>query len=103
MGVQIPRTPLQAKRGVRMKVLLDVSFRELDALEDLVTVWTLCKKHNVRYPITENQRWNFTQTCKKCIKLNKEIRNKSLHLWSKLMTAYLKSSDNRIRNSKRKN
>lgn len=75
-----------------VKVSLEVTNPELDALEDSIVAWNLCKKHNAKTDATEDDRWKFTQTCKACIQINKKIRNKSLHLWSKLVTAYIEST-----------
>lgn len=84
---------------VELKV--KVSKSELDALEDFIVAWNLCKKHNATINATEDEYWKFTQTCKACEKINKEIRNKSLHLWSRLVTSYLKKTEkNYARNHK---
>ena len=74
-----------------VKLIADVSNKELDSLEDLAVVWNLCEKHNAKINASENDRWRFTQTCPKCVSINKKLRSKVLHLWSKLVTAYLKS------------
>lgn len=75
-----------------MKVTLDVTNKELDALENLTVTWNLCKKHNAIINASEEKYFRFTQNCKKCAEINREIRHKTLHLWSKMMTAYLKST-----------
>ncbi len=72
-------------------VHVEVSGKELDALEDLAVAWNLCQKHNSLLNASEDDRWRFTQNCKKCIAVNKKIRIKVLHLWSKLATSYDKS------------
>lgn len=74
------------------KLTAEVSKKELDALEDLIVAWNLCKKHNVIINASDGDYWKFTQTCKACKKINKEIRNKNLHLWSKLVDSYLKAA-----------
>ena len=73
-----------------VKLTVEVSNLELDALEDVIVAWNLCKKHNAEIDASEDDRWHFTQTCPKCIKNNRILRSKALHLWSKLVTTYLK-------------
>ena len=73
-----------------VEVKVNITNKELDALEDVIVCWNLCKKHNAVHDATEEEMFAFTQNCKKCEKLNKELRGKALHLWSKLVTAYLK-------------
>ena len=75
-----------------VEIKVNVTNKELDALEDLIVCWNLCDKHKKVINATEEERFAFTQNCKKCEKINKELRGKSLHLWSKLVTAYLKYS-----------
>ncbi len=71
-----------------VKLTVEVSNKELDALEDLIVAWNLCKKHNATIDSDEDDRWRFTQTCPECIAINRLLRSKALHLWSKLVTAY---------------
>lgn len=78
-----------------VELIVNVTNKELDFLEDLVVAWNLCDKHNSIINASEADRWKFTQTCKKCVKINKELRNNTLHLWSKLVTAYEKSRKNK--------
>ncbi len=75
-----------------VEITVKVSIRELNAMENIVLCWNLCEKHNKIIKASDSTFWKFTQTCKKCIKLNKELRVKSLHLWSKLLTAYLETT-----------
>ncbi len=75
-----------------MKVTLNVSNNELDALEDQTMCWNLCGKHKRFLEASEADRFNFTQDCRKCRKNNKEIHGIVLHLWSKLVTAYQNAS-----------
>lgn len=74
------------------KVTLQIIQKELDALENFSIAWNLCDKHKAMLNASEEDYFHFTQTCKKCIKINKEIRSTSLHLWAKLVTAYLKAT-----------
>jgi len=80
-----------------VKVTVEVTNKELDAMEDLAVAWNLCDKHKRIHNASEEQNFKFTQTCKKCVKINKEVRGKTLHLWSKLVTGYLKASKKRGR------
>ncbi len=74
-----------------VKISVEISNPELDAIEDLAVAWNLCKKHNASWKASEDDRWRFTQTCKKCMRINKKLRSKVLHAWSKLVTAYEKT------------
>ncbi len=75
-----------------VKVALQVTNKELDALENLTVAWNLCDKHKAMLDASEEDNFRFTQTCKKCIRINGEMGNKTLHLRSNLVTAYLKST-----------
>jgi hypothetical protein len=74
-----------------VKLTVDITKGELDTMEDYIVAWNLCKKHTAVPTTSEDERWRFTQTCKKCIKINKEFRNKMLDLWIKLCRAYDKN------------
>ncbi len=68
---------------------LEVTNPELDALEDLIVAWNLCKKHNREsMGKSEVEIFKMQDSCKACENEVKKIRNKSLHLWSKLIHAY---------------
>jgi len=75
-----------------VKISVEVTYKELDALEDLAVAWNLCNKHKAIINATEEDNFRFTQTCKKCIQINRKIRGKTLNIWSKLVTAYLKAT-----------
>lgn len=75
-----------------MKIIVDVSNKELAALEHQTVCWNLCEKHNRMLNVTEADMFKFTQDCPKCRAINKKLREKVLHLWSKMVTAYLKAS-----------
>ena len=75
-----------------VKLTVEVTNKELDAMEDLAVKSNLCNKHKHIHNASEEQNFKFTQTCKKCVKINKEIRGKTLHLWSKIVTSYLKAT-----------
>ena len=78
-----------------VKVIVEISNKELDALEDLAITWNLCKKHNAMVNATEDDRWHFTQKCKECNEINRRLSSKVLHVWSKLVTAYEKARKNK--------
>ncbi|MFA6530221.1 MAG: hypothetical protein WCT31_00690 [Candidatus Micrarchaeia archaeon] len=68
---------------------IEVSDPELNALEDLATVWILCKKHNPKTNgKTDVEIYKMQNSCKECRKEVKETCNRALHLWSKLVHAY---------------
>jgi len=75
-----------------VKAVVDVSNKELDAMENLAIAWNLCDTHKRVFNASEEDLFRFTQTCRKCIKINKETSGRTLHLWSKLVTAYLKAT-----------
>jgi hypothetical protein len=77
-----------------MRVEIEISNNELDALENLAIAWNLCDKHK-SVDATEDEMWRFTQDCKNCVELNRKLSSKVLHVWSKLMTAYLKARKKR--------
>ena len=79
-----------------VKITVEVTNKELNALENLTISWNLCKKHKSIINASEEEYFKFTQNCKKCAEINKEIRNKTLHLWSKMVTAYLKSTKKKM-------
>ncbi len=75
-----------------VKIIANVTNKELDALENQTLCWNLCKKHRAVLDASEKEMFEITQTCKKCLKINRELTNTNLHLWSKLVTAYLKAT-----------
>jgi len=80
-----------------VKIVADVTIKELEAMENKAIAWNLCDKHNKIWDASEEEMFHFTQTCKKCIQINREISSKTLHLWSKLLTAYLKATKKKTR------
>jgi hypothetical protein len=78
-----------------MKISLDVKNSELDALEDLITAWILCKKHNsgIINAMREEEIYEMQLNCKECQKLLKANRKLTLHLWSNLVHAYSIAKD----------
>ena len=81
-----------------MKINVDIYNNELDAMEDLIVAWNLCDKHNGQLKASDKQLWNYTQTCPECKEMNKKLRGKALHLWSKLCSAYDKTKGKRKKN-----
>ncbi len=75
-----------------VRVTVDVTMGELNRLDNQIMAWNLCNKHKSIDTTAEVDYFQFTQNCPACIKINRVIRKSSLHLWSKLMTAYLKKS-----------
>lgn len=75
-----------------VRIIANITNKELDALENQTLCWNLCDKHKAVLDASEEEMFGFTQTCKKCLKTNRELTNKNLHLWSKLVTAYLKAT-----------
>ena len=79
-----------------MRISVDVINPELDALEDKLMCWNLCDKHK-SLP-SEEEMYKASITCKKCRDIDRKLHNKALHLWSKLVTAYLKARDEKKKN-----
>ncbi len=75
-----------------VQITLEVTNPELNDLEDLIVCWNLCDKHKQKINARDEDYFRFTQSCKKCLKINRKIKSKSLHLWSKLVTAYMQST-----------
>ena len=75
-----------------VKIIVDVTNKELNAIEDLAMCWNLCDKHKGIIDASDEECFRFTQTCKKCKKINGLLRNKVMHLWVKLIDGYLKST-----------
>ena len=78
-----------------MRISVDVTNPELDAMVDLILCWNLCDRHKKKTlrKTKEAQIWQWTQTCKACIEINKQLRKKTRHLWSKLIDAYLNTKN----------
>ena len=69
-----------------MKIKVDITNKELDAIENLLICWNLCDKHKML--TDELDMFKATQNCPKCLKLNKKLRSKAIHAWSKMVHAY---------------
>ena len=68
---------------------VEVTKPELDALEDLATVWILCEKHNAQMDWKDEVNvYKIQHSCKACQKKVKTASNRALHLWSKLVHVY---------------
>lgn len=68
---------------------VEVSKPELDALEDLATVWILCKKHNAKtYGKNDVEIYKMQNSCKACHKEVRQASRRAMHLWSKLTHEY---------------
>ncbi len=72
-----------------MKLTVDITNPELDALEDVLTVWSLCAAHRASSPRMSQPRLAAVQySCPDCHRLLQTRVDKSLKLWSKLVNAY---------------
>lgn len=73
--------------GKRISVI--VTNPELDALEDVLTVWLLCDRHMVRSAkATPVQIAGWQRGCKKCFAIYQKENRRALQLWSKLVEQY---------------
>ncbi|MEK6942424.1 MAG: hypothetical protein AABW85_06210 [archaeon] len=75
-----------------VKVSVQITQKELDYLENKAICWNHCNKHKGVLNATEEELFRFTQECKRCLKINRQISSSCLHLWAKLMTAYQKAT-----------
>jgi hypothetical protein len=72
-----------------MRLTVHVTNRELDALEDVLTVWIMCPTHTRRSPTaSERQRVLWQYGCRSCNRLRMKSVETSLELWSRLCAAY---------------
>ncbi|GEM_PF-2454051 len=71
-----------------VKITVNITNPELDAMEDVITVYILCKKHSKNLTLDYNRLLHFQYNCKNCLKELKKAKSKALHLWSKLVHAY---------------
>lgn len=71
-----------------VKIIADVTNPELDALEDVITVYLLCKKHSKRITSDWRELDRYQYNCKNCLKELNKARKKALGLWSNLVHAY---------------
>ena len=71
-----------------MKITVDITNTELDAIEDMAITWILCPKHNGIYTLDEIERYKMQQSCKECKKLVEKNSSRALHAWSKMVHAY---------------
>ena len=69
--------------------MVDVTNPELDALEDVLTVWSLCSTHCAwSQGMSQRQIAAMQYGCPSCSKLLRTRIEKGLKLWSKLVAAY---------------
>lgn len=81
------------KRRVTIKISLD----ELEALEDTLVCWNLCKKHKTMMVNTKTGRvlssteiFKMKEECKNCTKYEKQLRRKSIGIMGKLFSEFEK-------------
>ncbi len=67
-------------RNKRYRITITASDSELDALEDSLIVWSLCKKHNAMTfdlktgePRTEQEIFKMQDECKACQRKKKRV------------------------------
>ena len=80
-----------------VRITINITNPELNALEDFIVAWNLCNKHTAILNSSEEDNFRFTKKCKKCIRKNKKIRHQTLHLWRKMVIAYDKKRKRRTR------
>jgi hypothetical protein len=68
---------------------IELTKPELDALEDLATVWILCEKHNAKtYGKGDVEIYKMQDSCKACRREVRKSSKRAVHLWSKLTHQY---------------
>ncbi|MBI5051575.1 hypothetical protein HZC08_02335 [Candidatus Micrarchaeota archaeon] len=73
---------------VRIKEI-EITNPELDAFEDLIFTWALCRKHvGKSCGKSEVEIFKMQAPCKACQREVKKIRNRCSKLWHKLVRAY---------------
>ncbi len=78
-------------KGVRMVKLnnIEVTNPELNALEDLIFAWILCRKHLVKSANKDDvEIFKMQNSCKTCRKEKDRIKKRCFRLWKKLVRAY---------------
>lgn len=70
------------------KVSIYVSNGELEALEDALVAWNLCKKHNRVINASEIERFKALEGCKNCKIADRKVRKKAINVMGKLFRAY---------------
>jgi len=70
-----------------MRLTVEVTNPELDALEDVLAVWNLCPRHVVATS-SRRQKSIWQSECPECRKIRAVKVEKSLVLWSRLCRAY---------------
>jgi hypothetical protein len=77
-----------------MRVTIRVTNRELDALEDVLTVGIMFPTHTRRLPTaTQRQRVLWQHGCRSCRQIRQRKVEERLGLWSRLCAAYDRGSD----------
>jgi len=71
-----------------MRIEVDITDKELNALEDILICWNLCPKH--KKCKTEKEMAIATVECKNCIKEYEKLHKLAWAAEAKLWMAYLK-------------
>lgn len=72
-----------------VKLTVDVTNPELDALEDVLTVWNLCPTHSAASTrATERRVVGWQYGCVRCQRARAERLARCMRLWTKLSRAY---------------
>ena len=84
-------------RNKRYRITITASDSELDALEDSLIVWSLCKKHNAMTfdlktgePRTEQEIFKMQDECKACQRQKKRVFNNAWGVTGRLFKARYK-------------
>lgn len=89
------------KDSVKRNVTISVSNNELEALEDSLIAWNLCKKHKAQVwtlqtgQKSEQQIFKMQDECKACQRYNKRVQRQAWKVLSKLFTAWDKTTKTR--------
>ncbi len=77
------------------KVQISVSEDGLEALEDVLVAWNLCRKHKAKAfdfkagrELTEQEIFKMQNECKNCIKYNRQLRRKAIGVMGKLFRSF---------------
>ena len=82
------------KNEKRHRVTISVSNNELEALEDSLVAWNLCKKHNAQAwspktgEKTEQEIFKMQDECESCKRYNNKPHRKAWQIASRLFRAW---------------
>ena len=71
---------------INMKITVNITQPELNAIEDIAVCWNLCDKH--KKLDSEIEMFKASNECKDCIEIQRKLTSKAMNAWSKMVHAY---------------